>query len=205
MTVSSIYKLLDKMEMMVLKGVPIPLTPWVVVNHEQVIDLLDKIRASVPGEIQEAHGIIKKRDEIYIDAQNKANQVISDARAEASRLISDSEILRAVQSEAERIRKEVIEDCERLKREAKSESERVRTTAVNEAISIREGADKYADSILANLDRDLSEMHNIVKTGQQQLAKIKAESISSMTVQRASISGTPNVAEFEEDEEIIAR
>lgn len=54
MAIGSIYKLLDKLEMMILKGIPIPFTPFVIINHEKIIDTLDKIRACIPNEIQEA-------------------------------------------------------------------------------------------------------------------------------------------------------
>jgi len=203
MTVSSIYKLLDKMEMMVLKGTPIPFSPMIIINHEKLIDLLDKIRASIPGEIQEAHAIMKKRDDIFINAQNQADQIINEAKARAAEMVRESEILKAVQAEAEKIRASVITDCEAMKREAKEESERVRTTAINEAISIREGADKYAETVLSNLDRDLTDLHTIVKNGQRQLAKIKADSISNMTAQKARINTPKPQVESEVQESMV--
>lgn len=184
MTVSNIYKLLDKMEMMILKGMPIPFTPLVIVHHEKIIDTLDKIRASIPGEIQEAHGIIKKRDDIHLEAQKKANQILAEAKHQAELLLSESELLRAVQSEADRIRQQVISDCEIMKRQALEETEMIKTGTINEAISIREGADKYAEAVLSNLDKDLTELHGIVRNGQKHLAKVKAESIASMTSQK---------------------
>lgn len=188
MTVSTIYKLLDTMEMMILKGTPIPITPWVIVHHEKLVDLQDKIRASIPAEIQEAHGIIKRRDEILIEAQNKASQLLSDAKREAQHLLSESELLKAVQTEAERIRNQVIEDCEKIKKQAQEEAERTRTSAINEAIQIREGTDKYAESVLDNLDKNLTDIHNIVRNGQIQLSKLKSESIQGMTGKNAGYS-----------------
>jgi len=185
MTVSNIYKLLDKLEMKILKGVPIPLTPWVIVNHEMIIDVLDKIRASIPGEIQEAHGIIKKREEIQSEAQKMASQIVTDAKHQSESMLSESELLRAVQAEADRIRQQVIADCELLKKQTRDEAEMVRSTAINEAISIREGSDRYAETVLSNLERDLAELHEVVRNGQKHLAKIKAESISALASQRS--------------------
>lgn len=188
MTVSNIYKLLDKLEMKILKGIPIPLTPYVTVNHEVIIDTLDKIRTSIPGEIQEAHTIIKKREEIQAEAQRMANQVLMDAKHQSESMLSESELLRAVQAEADRIRQQVITDCEMLKRQTQDEAEIVRSTAINEAISMREGSDKYAEAVLANLERDLAELHEVVKNGQKHLAKVKAESFASLTAQKTRSS-----------------
>lgn len=183
MSVSMLYKLLDKMEMMILKGFPIPLTPYVVVDHEKLLDAIDKIKASIPGEIQEAQSLLKKSEEIQIEAQRKSRQLIEDAQRHAERLLSESELLNAVQAEADRIRKQVISDCEIIKRQAIDEAEMIKKSSIEEAIYIREGADKYAESALANLDRDLSELHSIVKNGQKHLAKNRAESINSIAAQ----------------------
>jgi len=185
MTVSNIYKLLDKFEMMILKGMPIPVTPWVIVHHEKLIDVLDKIRTSLPGDIQEAHNILKRSDDIQMEAQRKANQILMEAKQQAESLLSESELLRAVQSEAERIRKQVITDCEIVKKQVNEEVENIRNSAVEESIAVREGADRYAETVLGSLDKDLAELHSIVRNGQKHLAKIKTESITTITSQRA--------------------
>lgn len=183
MSVSMLYKLLDKMEMMILKGVPIFFTHWVIVDHEKLLDTIDKIKASIPGEIQEAQALIKKSEEIQIVAQKKSRQLIEDAQRHAERLLSESELLNAVQAEADRIRKQVITDCEIIKKQSIEEAEMIKKSSIEDAIYIREGADKYAESALANLDRDLAELHSIVKNGQKHIAKNRAESISAMTAQ----------------------
>ena len=84
MTIGSIYKLLDKLEMMILKGIPVPFTPFVIVNHEKVIDVLDKVRACIPGEIQEAHGIIKRSEDIQMEAQRRAENILIEAKEKAA-------------------------------------------------------------------------------------------------------------------------
>jgi len=180
--------------MMILKGMPLPFTQWVIVHHEKIIDKLDKVGASIPGEIKEAHGIIKKRDDIHLEAQKKANQILTEAKNQAELLLSESELLRAVQAEAERIRQQVISDCEILKKQTHEEVELMRNNAVNEAITVREGADRYAENVLSSLDKDLGDMHDIVRNGQKHLAKIKAESIASMTTQRAQIASNKIVS-----------
>lgn len=178
-----LYKLLDKIETMILKGTPIPLTPWVVIDFEKVVDNIDKIRASVPGEIQEAQALLKKSDEIQSEAQRKSHHIIEDAQAQAQFILSESELLKAVQSEAERVRKQVISDCEQIKLKAIEEADYIKKSAIEEAINIREGADKYAEAVLASLDKDLSDLHSIVKNGQKHLARGRAESMASISAQ----------------------
>jgi|GEM_PF-6446385 len=50
MVTSTIYKLLDKLEMKVLKGVSMPLTPWVILNPEIIIDISRQIKDMIPND-----------------------------------------------------------------------------------------------------------------------------------------------------------
>lgn len=192
MAIGSIYKLLDKLEMMILKGIPIPFTPFVVVNHEKVIDVLDKIRACIPNEVQEAHGIIKRSEDIQMEAQRRAENILIEAKEKAERILSESELLKAVHSEAERIRTEVVAEVESLRKRSYEEAEAIRDKALNEAAIIRDGSDKYAESILANLDRNLSEMHSVVRNAQDHLSRSKINSMDYMPQQ--------NILDEEEEE-----
>lgn len=195
MTTNNVYKLLDKIEMHVIKGYPIPLTPWYVVPHEKIIDLLDKVRTSLPSEIAEANNIIKRRDEIQLESQRRANQMLSEAKSQAELLLSESELLKAVQAEAERIRQQVIAEAEYLKKQAREEAESIRTQAINEAMATREGADQYAEKVLSSLDRDLTDLHTIVRNGQKHLAKLKADSVASLTnMHKSTPAGPANLA-----------
>ncbi len=138
MAIGSIYKLLDKLEMMVLKGLPILFTPFVFVNHEKIIDILDKIRACIPSEIQEAHSIIKRSEEIQTEAQRRAENILIEAKEKAERILSESELLKAVHSEAERIRGEVIAEAEGLRKRSMEEAESIRAKALAEAAAIKD-------------------------------------------------------------------
>jgi uncharacterized membrane protein YqiK len=183
MAIGSIYKLLDKLEMMILKGIPIPFTPFVVINHEKIIDVLDKIRACIPSEIQEAHGIIKRSEDIQAEAQRRAENILIEAKEKAERILSESELLKAVHAEADRVRGEVISEAEALRRRSMEEAEAIRAKVIAEASAIREGSDRYAESILSNLDKNLSEMHSVVKNAQNHLSRTKIDSIDYLNQQ----------------------
>ena len=176
MAIGSIYKLLDKLEMMVLKGIPVPFTPFVIVNHEKIIDILDKIRACIPNEIQEAHSIIKRSEDIQAEAQRRAEHILIEAKEKAERILSESELLKAVQSEAERIRGEVIAEVEYLRKQAMEEAEEIKAAASHESTAIRDGSDKYAESVLVNLEKNLLEMQTIVRNAQTHLNRTKLNS-----------------------------
>ncbi len=196
MSVNVIYNLLGKLENIIItKGIRLLPFSYAIVNVQQIEETIDRIKVSLPGEIQEARELLKRKDELLIEAQNKADAIIYQAQNMANKMIDESEILKAVHSEAERIKKEVIEDCSALKRQTQEDIERARSNSVDEAMVIKEGAEKYAESILSNLDNDLTNLHEIVKNGQRQLSRMKAESLTKMTTIQGQNNSYDNVAQ----------
>jgi hypothetical protein len=175
---SGIYELLKLMEIVLEKSFPILPNYLVAVKVKEIESLIDRIYASLPAEVQEARAFLRRREELQIEAQQKAEKIIVDAQNEASRLLSESDVLRAVQKEAEKIKEQIITDCEEIKRKALDDAENVRLQAADEAIRIREGAEVYAEQVLVNLERDLTQLQQTVKNGQIYMEKLRSESNS---------------------------
>lgn len=176
---SGIYELLKLLEIVLEKSFPILPNHLVAVKVREIESLIDRIYASLPSEVQEARAFLRRREELQMEAQQKAEKIIVDAQNEANRLLSESDILRAVQKEAEKIKEQVIADCEEIKRKALDDAENIRNQATDEAIRIREGAEVYAEQVLVNLERDLTQLQQVVKNGQVYMEKLRSESIAS--------------------------
>lgn len=175
---SGIYELLKLLEIVLEKSFPILPNYLVAVKVKEIESLIDRIYASLPNEVQEARAFLRRREELQIEAQQKAEKIIVDAQNEANKLLSESDILRAVQKEAEKIKEQVIADCEDIKRKALEDAENVRIQAADEAIRIREGAEVYAEQVLANIEHDLTQLQQVVKNGQVYMEKLRSESIA---------------------------
>ena len=172
---SGIYELLKLLEIVLEKSFPILPNYLVAIKVKEVESLIDRIYASLPSEVQEARAFLRRREELQIEAQQKAEKIIVDAQNEASRLLSESDVLRAVQKEAEKIKEQIITDCEEIKRKALTDAENVRIQAADEAIRIREGAEVYAEQVLINIERDLTQLQQVVKNGQVYMEKLRSE------------------------------
>jgi hypothetical protein len=94
--------------------------------------------------------------------------------------LSESDLLRAVQREAEKIKEQVIADCEEIKRRALEEADAVRNQAKDDAARTREGASVYAEQVLVGLEQNINQLQEIVKNGQVQLERRRAESDEQM-------------------------
>ncbi|HIS89867.1 TPA: hypothetical protein IAA87_10675 [Candidatus Avigastranaerophilus faecigallinarum] len=142
-------------------------------NTDDIQDILSKIRAILPEEIKTAEMILKRRDDIYMEAQSRADRIISEAQNTAANILSESELIRAVREKAAKIQEQVKESCEEMKNKAAEEAEAVRRSAYQDAMQTKEGAQAYAEQVLNNLERDIEQIHRIVRNGQDYLSQQK--------------------------------
>jgi cell division septum initiation protein DivIVA len=136
--------LIDKLDDVVHNARPVPLTDQVRVDREEIYDLLDQMRATIPEEIKQARWIVKERQEMLAEAE----RIVREAREQQARLISDEEVTK----QAERAADEIVEDARTRERE------------------IRLGAEDYADEILNTLEVNLQKFLAAVQRGRDRLA-----------------------------------
>ncbi len=178
---NAIYESLRAMENVLDKSFPILPNHLVAVKCRDLEPLIDRIYASIPMAIQEAQKLLQRRDEIQIEAQEKAERIIADAQNEANRLLSESDVLRQVNNEAEKIKEQVIAECEEIRKQAQEVAESIINRAVDEAARVKEGADVYAEDLLANLEQNLLKLQKEVKNGQIYIEKARLEANSGVS------------------------
>ena len=171
-----IYGLMNELEEALDKGFPF-LGPYLtVVKKDTVTNILDKLYAALPDEIKEARALLRRKDELQYEAQQRAEKIVADAQAEANRLLSESDSLRAVQREAEKIKEQVISECDEIKRKSYEDAETLRNQAIDEALRTKDETSVFAEQILVSLEQNLNQLQEIVKSGQVQLERRRVES-----------------------------
>ena len=139
--------LIDKLDDTIHNAKPVPLTDQVRVDKEEVYDILDQMRATIPEEIKQARWIVKERQEMLAEAKREAERIVKEARDEQIRLISEEEVVKQAERQAE----EIVEDARARERE------------------IRLGAEDYADDILNTLEVNLTKFIAAVQRGRDRL------------------------------------
>src|SRR2546425_10345179 len=140
--------LIDKLDDTIHNSKPVPLTDQVRVDKEEVYDILDQMRGTIPEEIKQERWIVKERQEMLAEAKREAERLISEAREQAEREASQQEIVKL----AERQAQELLDQARAKERET------------------RLGAEDYADGILENLEVNLAKFLAAVERGREQLA-----------------------------------
>ena len=94
---------IDKLDDQIHNAKPVPLTDQVRVDKEEVYDILDQMRATIPEEIKQARWIVKERQEMLAEAKREAERILKEARDEQMRLISEEEVVKQAERQADEI------------------------------------------------------------------------------------------------------
>ena len=125
----------------------VPLRDQVRVDKQEIRDILDQMRATMPGEIKEARWIVQEREDLLTEVKREAERIAEEARERQVELVARHEVIR----EAERAAEEIIQGARGRARE------------------IRQGAEDYADEILYTLELNLARLVAAVRRGRERL------------------------------------
>lgn len=142
---------LNELEELIETSGKIPLTRKVVVNEDRLLDLLDRIRTTIPEEIRQAKWIIQEREKVMNDSQKEAIRLLEDAQKQVEKQADESEVTR----------------------KAKDMAEEIVLKAENKAQELREGARSYADDVLTNLVESLNKLTSQIEEGRSELRSMK--------------------------------
>ena len=101
--------LIDKLDDLVHNAKAVPLTDQVRIDREEIYDILDQMRATIPEEIKQARWIVKERQEMLAEAKREQDRLLQEAREQAVREASQTEIVKL----AERQAQEIIDEARR--------------------------------------------------------------------------------------------
>lgn len=143
----TLTNLVDELEDLVETASQIPLTGKVMVDRQEFMEILNDIKAQMPGEISQAQKIYQDKDNIINGARDEADKILSAARSHAEKVIDENEL--------------VIQ--------AKDKAEQILTQANKESNEIRERVRDYADSLLENTQSNLAEIIKKLNENRQEL------------------------------------
>ncbi|MEV6931470.1 hypothetical protein AB0M46_44235 [Dactylosporangium sp. NPDC051485] len=122
-----------------------------VFDRADMINLLDQLRADLPGELRRATALLDERDKIVDAGRREAERIIAEAEAEHTRLVSINEIVVSAEHEASR-----------MINEARAETQR-----------LRDEVDDYVDTALANFEQFLTRSLASIERGRDKMHALR--------------------------------
>jgi len=195
----STLDLLDALDALLAEARRVPFSGSVVVNDEQLMQLVDRIRLSLPEEVVRAQQLLDERERLFRDSQEHAEGVVERAET-AARELSErveahvSELARRAQEDAAHLGERADAEARRKVEEARALAEQlvsdhaVLRAAQERATSLlqeagdnaakmtadAEGyareADEYVRSVMAYLEERLTTAADTVRKGLTTLA-----------------------------------
>ena len=120
----------------------------VVVPKDEMYELIDELRRKVPIEVERCRKMLRNRNEIIRDAQEKAQTIVEDAMEQYNAMVQEHVIVQEAISQAEAVRMQAERDTTQMIQNANAEAERIIRDANAQAQEIYEGAIIYTDELL---------------------------------------------------------
>jgi len=155
-----VLAVVDELEELVTTARRVPLSASVMVNEDEVLELVDRIRLALPGELVQARHLAEDRDRMIATAEREAEQLLSRAEHEAERLVRDA---------SERAASMVA--AHELTRQARAHAEAAAAEAEGRAAMVRSEADSYAREVMAKLEEQLGRALATVRKGIEALPR----------------------------------
>ena len=121
----------------------------IIIDPEDLYQLIDQIRSSVPDDIKDAQWVKKEEEQIKKKAQEDYERIIEEARQRAQDLVSETEIYRLAEI---RVR-EMLEEANQA------------------AHDVTLGAFNYANDIMEKIEKQLQIYYDVVQDGKDEIQK----------------------------------
>ena len=157
--------LLDELEGYLAESSRIPLTGKLLVSEQEVFEIVDRLRQSIPEALHQAQKLNRERERLLQQAREEGEAFINESKSYAEKLTRDSAIAQRAQEEADRM----LEDARRVSRE------------------IRIAAREYADEIMERLEGNMQKVLSIVRQGREELGMGQAAAAADPGEPRASL------------------
>jgi cell division septum initiation protein DivIVA len=151
---ATVVDIVDTLEELVGSARRLPFTPSVVVNEEEILELVDRIRVALPDDLVTARHTLDERDQILGRAEREVAEATSGAEEEAARLLREASAQAAGLVAEHAIVATATEQAQALVAEAE-----------NHAAQQRAAADDYAREVMQRLAEQLERWLGTVREG----------------------------------------
>jgi hypothetical protein len=138
-----VLQLIDRLEQLVSAGTRLPLSSRTMIDEQEFLDIIDRLRVAVPEELKQARRFTQERERVLMQAEAEAEKIIAGAQERATLMLQETEMVRL----------------------AKEESRRILAEMETEAEDVRRGADQYAFDVLAGLENELTKLLATTRKG----------------------------------------
>jgi hypothetical protein len=145
---SDLQDMVDDLIVYLHEAKNVPLSGNAMVDREQFLGMLEKIRADLPDELRAARWMVREREAFIARTNEKARDLIDRARKEAEELVAESSIVA-----------EAVEEANVLVRRAEGEARRLRLETEDEIEQNLQRVEVILNDMLAQIQTARDELY----------------------------------------------
>lgn len=160
---ADVYTVLDELSDLVESARAMPMSDRCVVNRNEVLDLLDTVRALLPAAVKEAEELLADRVAVVEEGYHEAERVLAEATAQANALVEQGQAHQAQ-----------LVSAHEVTRAALTEADAIRGQAQAEAAQMRREVDEYVEERFAAFETSLTRTLATVQKSRERVAARRA-------------------------------
>ena len=165
-----LLSLLDELDGFLADSSRIPLTGKLLVDEQEVFEILDRLRQTIPEALHQAERLNRERERLLQQAKEEGDALINESRAYAERLTRESVVTQRAQEEADR----VVADARGMSRD------------------MRLAAREYVDEVMEQLENSVQRVLATIRQGREELGAHQAAAGADDTSTFRSATGEPS-------------
>lgn len=163
----NLYDMLDDLERLINEGKKVPLTNQYVINRDNAVEMIQRIRDSLPEAVVQADQVLAQEAQIISEANSHFGNIIAEAESKARALSLDSKqraekIINDAQDDADHTMSDAQQQANQMIADAKRRAEEMVSKS-----TIMAEADREATRLLTEADREASRITQEARTQSQ--------------------------------------
>ena len=156
---STITQLINEMEDVMDEASAVPFSRKVSVDPDEIYEILNEMKDSLPQEIKQAEWTYAEKDRILGDAEREANDRLAaadteiqnfkeQAKVQYQKMVSEHEITQQARQEADRILQEAAAEANKLRQQSYEYIDKLFSSSAENFSQLAQQLDKNRRSIL---------------------------------------------------------
>jgi len=113
-----IQHLVDRLEQVLSESRRLPLTAMLLVDEDQIFNIVDQMRVAIPEEVKRANRVEAEKERILAQAKEEAERIRQLAKQEASELVRRDNVTLNAEQRANSVLEHAHHEAEALRRDA---------------------------------------------------------------------------------------
>lgn len=187
-TKSAILRTIDEIEDFIdsCQGQPFSNGKRIIVDKDTIDELLTKLRADVPGEVDKYMKIISNKDEILRQADSDADATRKAAMIERQALVAESAVMEQAREDSARLLADTQAKAQSIINDATRYGDEYKHSAVVYADGLLQGMQDYTAAAMNSMQQRFEQFYNQLNSSYQVIASNREE----LKRQAQSIDGT---------------